>query len=436
MKFTFSGDYYFWIIDDVTLIETPRTDLEMSTWLYPFLSWGTPKDHISVDTVLPFATVINIGADAQSNFTTFFEVRQIVDNSLDAVIYADSVTFTETIAQGDTAEIQFVNRFAPEDFNVDRYAFVYSVVPDTTGGSVEASPGDNVHIGTFAITDSLFRKDGDNAGFGGFRPGSGGDYVVGNDYLISPLSPVQYEADSVFAAVRINDSEYPDGIPDQDFGVYLLKIIPEEFVFEGENSEWFNNPGLEIIGEALINFSVAPEGTLLGAPFTNQVDPGSPIMLEQGTEYRVLIPYTDNLANVFQAYGNVVEYGEFNNPSPLYSGGQWFAGFNGSPAAIIRFQITEAMEVNAPVLDVANKFEVTPNPASDFVRINLELVEVAERAAISLTNLNGVLIDQKVYSNLQQETTTFDVSALAAGNYFVRLITDAGVRVEKITIVK
>ena len=436
-KFIWDGDYYYWLIDDVSVIESPRNDLLLDGWLYPFASYATPQEHLGIDTVVGFARVINIGTDAQTNFTSHFRVYSINEDtdppSLGDVVYADSVVATESVAQGDTLDVNFT-RVSFDFLDPARYAFEYEISIDSTGGVSDITPEDNDFLEVFRVTDSLFAKT--TAPTFGTRPAADGGYTVGSDYLISDMTDLTYDiADSVFTAIDVDPAEYPDGLPDNDFGLFLLKIIPEEFIASGDNSEWFQNPGLEIVASTSINFVGIEPLTLVGAAWNNEQGAG-PVVLEPGAEYRVVFPFDDPFNTVEMAYSRDIDYGEFNSPSPIYVNQQWFGGFTSNPVAVLELQLRSLVEVNAPILDAANKFEVTPNPASDFVRVNLDLVDVAAKAAVTLTNVNGAVIDRQELTNLRQENLVFDVSELAAGTYFIQLATDAGVRVEKLTIVK
>ena len=437
-KFVWQGDYYYWLIDDVSIIETPRTDLVLDGWLYPFASYATPQEHLGFDTVAAFAQIINIGADAQTNFTTFFDIFEIDETtdppSLGNLVFSDSLTATETIANGDTLEVRFPN--TSFDFlTPQRYAFRYTVDTDTTGGVSDITPDDNVVAEFFEVTDSLFQKT-PRATFG-TRPAADGGYVVGSDFLMSDMADLMFlTADSVYAAIDVDPAEFPDGLPDNDFGLFLLRIIPEEFIASGDNSEWFQNPGLEIVGSTTINFAGVDPLTRLGAAWNNELDADSPLELEPGVEYRVVFPFDDPFNTVEMGYSRIIDYGEFNSPSPIYVNQQWFGGFTSNPVAALELQLRSETMVNVAELDAANKFEVTPNPATDLVQVNLELVDVAPRAVVVLMDVNGRLVEAREFTNLRQEGLRFDVSELAAGTYFVRLATDAGVRVEKLTVVK
>ncbi|TVQ15380.1 MAG: choice-of-anchor D domain-containing protein [Bacteroidetes bacterium] len=83
-------------------------------------------------------------------------------------------------------------------------------------------------------------------------------------------------------------------------------------------------------------------------------------------------------------------------------------------------------EVYVPQLEQADSFKMFPNPASN----NVTLIS-SEAAIVSVIDLNGqVLITQRI----QQEQTILDTSMLKSGVYLVRLQSQKGSMVKKLTI--
>ncbi len=90
--------------------------------------------------------------------------------------------------------------------------------------------------------------------------------------------------------------------------------------------------------------------------------------------------------------------------------------------------------VNTNEIKGLERISMFPNPASDQVRLQLQL-QNAQRMEIAIFNILG-----KKVSSLQQESAIIDVdldlSRLTAGHYFVQISTEDGAHVERLEIVR
>ena len=72
--------------------------------------------------------------------------------------------------------------------------------------------------------------------------------------------------------------------------------------------------------------------------------------------------------------------------------------------------------------------EVFPNPSSDFVTLKVDFEEAAKDMNVKIYDINGRLIQDVNYQNVQNQQFTFDVSDFVRGNYFIRVQTENGFR--------
>ena len=108
-------------------------------------------------------------------------------------------------------------------------------------------------------------------------------------------------------------------------------------------------------------------------------------------------------------------------------------GFGRDVVPVVRLNVS--LKTNTEVaLDPANKVEITPNPANNVINLNVDLVENQERVSIRILDVNGRLVMDQPYLNLQRETMQFDVSGYPAGAYFLHFITESGVRTERFIV--
>lgn len=108
----------------------------------------------------------------------------------------------------------------------------------------------------------------------------------------------------------------------------------------------------------------------------------------------------------------------------LYVGG-WGGGYKG----IIRLHLsgfTDAKEELA-----ANKMAISPNPATDVLRLELSLESAAKEVEAKIIDFNGKEIIYRKFNNVKNGNFIFDTSNLVSGTYFLSVNTPEGLRSEK-----
>ena len=51
VRFTWNGRYYYWLIDDVQIVETPKHNIALGDFFYPAASYAQPVTLIDTDTM-------------------------------------------------------------------------------------------------------------------------------------------------------------------------------------------------------------------------------------------------------------------------------------------------------------------------------------------------------------------------------------------------
>jgi hypothetical protein len=74
-----------------------------------------------------------------------------------------------------------------------------------------------------------------------------------------------------------------------------------------------------------------------------------------------------------------------------------------------------------------NGIEIFPNPAKN--NITIEIPQIVEEITLTISNINGKELTSQ---QIRDSTTQIDISNLASGIYFVKLITEKTVEVRKI----
>lgn len=81
-----------------------------------------------------------------------------------------------------------------------------------------------------------------------------------------------------------------------------------------------------------------------------------------------------------------------------------------------------------------SKLSLSPNPASNFINLNLELDEVADLVTVRIMDMNGRLVKTQEFENVQAGTFSFDLSGMANGSYFMGVYTPEGFRAKKFQV--
>ena len=236
------------------------------------------------------------------------------------------------------------------------------------------------------------------------------------------------------------------------------------------DSVWVPEPGANVIGINIYNADADGDGTydlssswddlgsgqvgfatyeftgtegvdsLISVPVTNFN--GDPLTLDPNSAYYVSLVYDGNLAGTGRCvrFSNTLDvnyFGYTGLPStPLYLGSLFGGGWAG--AMVIQRLELEGFEpgtsVKPNLLD-DTKISVTPNPAVDQVRVELNLEQEGQNVAVSLLDFTGQSVRTQVVKNFTNGTQiTMNASDLPSGSYVVWVRTAEGSTMKKIMI--
>lgn len=100
-------------------------------------------------------------------------------------------------------------------------------------------------------------------------------------------------------------------------------------------------------------------------------------------------------------------------------GNELYNGINAAKKTDIGFNVSSISSVNE--IEGLNGFELTPNPASDFVTIDINLENSIEGEFVITNQIGQVVYTSEVKTINSQHVETFDVSTFSNGVYFVQL---------------
>ncbi len=423
VKFIFDADYYFWIIDDVSIIERPSFDLKLGDFFYSPASYAQPVSQIGTDTMGFSVDVYNIGSADQSD--VMLKVEILKGNT---VVYTDEINIGTLPKESPDSTYSFDDLFAPNMLTTGVHRLRYSISSSNTDFDLS----NNAVEQQFRVTNDYFAKDdGDNDFVGGLQPGGGGDYAVGNLYNTSSNWVDQYQATKAVFSCAVNPD---DPIAGKTVSIYLMgvndDVLPDWSNFDDQVLDVSTNPSLTLLGFNTHEFQNYTNYADVSVDLVDIEEGDAGVPLEPGKRYLLMVEYNDEASSIFQAFNTKINYFQF---STVLLGSDWFlGGFGVEEAAIARMFISlysTADEVSLP----DNSLKFYPNPANAYLNVDINLEEPT-LANITLADLNGRVISIDEVENAYQQSRQYDVSDLANGTYIVRIATKAGTKTKKFVV--
>ncbi len=436
IKFTFDGDFYFWIIDDVQIIQREANNLSANSFFAVPINAVTPISQ--VEPIIFQIDVENIGAVAQQNVNinvTIFDVT-IPGNPVRDTVFTANLA-AATIAPDSLFEnIPFSATFTPT--KVGNYLGVYTVTSDAE----DFDFSDNQRTFTFSVSDSTFSKEfratslnrPSNANWGQNEPRS---WAYGNYYYVTDGN---YFATST--SFIIGGSAENKGL---DLAAILYKWTDTNQNGNAEPEE------REFVGFAPYTIQGTETGnTLVTVPLLDLDD--EPVKLEDNTAYIMMLEYQVDRVDapiVNFGFSNLIDYNSAVFTSQIIGNPRYAAmlgiagnlsdatygsvGFGRGTVPVVRLNIQQA--VNTKNLTLAeNSVQVFPNPTSDYVIVDLNLEQSAKEVSILIFDITGKVVSSRKYQNLTKEKLELSVNELANGVYFLNVFTEAGRKTQKLVI--
>lgn len=161
--------------------------------------------------------------------------------------------------------------------------------------------------------------------------------------------------------------------------------------------------------------------------------------------YYISMAYDGNIAgtSVGPAFSSSLDEDYLNYPSTLLflpdaNGPRMYSGYSGA-SIVQRLSLQgfkpgdQLISTKVPQLS-ATKFSVTPNPANDMVRLNLNLSDVNATVGVTLIDFQGRSVGSQVLRNFLNGQITFDAAKLPSGAYSLWIRTAEGTAMTKVMI--
>jgi Secretion system C-terminal sorting domain/PA domain len=465
MKFEHVGNYYYWGIDDVVLINEFKADAQVNDNFYAAASsLRVPAGQLEE---MPFLTdVSNVGNDV----ATDVKVELVITDPQNA--NAELARLTNSYGTMEVGAI-IENKPFPDTYTPPatpgRYngSYVISSVADVTTANNTRSFFFDVTENTFA--NLLPEESVTPANYMSYvlTPWTVGTqvtyYSAGNIYYVKDgknvtIDKVRFGLANTIASINeagfINVDVYE--WVDEDGN---NECAPLERTKVGTNSVFLdasitNARKIELPIWALDDEGNAAEGvevdlkdktTYVVMAHTSPLDPSAPRFQ--------LLGYTGRTFSAFDRSTNysAVSYA-FDTLGIDRSAGSLF-GLTGTSAEDVEDRNYEIVQNGATqsavflemdvkqstsTFDIADKAQVNtfPNPASREIFIDVTLEKVSQNVRVDLVSIDGRTAVSKAFSNVQDSRLRLDLSGVVSGTYSVLIHTDKGLITRKVVVQK
>ena len=452
IRFGFKGDFYYWLIDDVKIIEAETYNLTSND---KHISQSTinPMSIYQIDPINFHSNVTNSGCENQNNI----ELNISGVNSNGNEIFNESRMIDSLTADERTDNQYISSPFIPEA-EVDNYTFTYTVTSDEHSG-----PNDNIASFDVDLVDEMvFRKENGEV-TGGLNP-----------YIYDTINKPQaywWEMGNIFFA--------PNAVSPEGLQLRFNKIS-----FKLKNHSEQNGRNFKICLykiqdqnlDSLLSRNMSAEITLLGtrsffipwdssglvtaslAPYQGEEDK---LNIEANTNYMASIQSDISIDfPMIVASNDLIDYSLTNSlarenangdpsqmrythaysialqdfrliPAPIE--GNTKNSFDGSAVPIIRlgYEVVEPSSTSRINENISLSF--SPNPVHSELRVNI-LAEVSMDMKVSILSINGQSIFSKTYQGISSLNEDFDVSDFANGVYMIHVQTKDGIQTKKFVV--
>ncbi|MBL4668268.1 MAG: T9SS type A sorting domain-containing protein [Flavobacteriales bacterium] len=399
--------HYFWMIDDIELVESIRNDIVATNGFYGFN--GYQYTRIPYTQIQPMDVSMiaeNIGSANQTGTHLTLDIN-------DGVSSVFNTNTNNTILNSlsiDTFEI--LNVWTPSG-NIGDWGKPYSVTLSIASDSTDTTPSNNeITFPPFEVNESVMALDdySANPGNGGGNPGPNGvtEYEAGNQFFI-PTSQNMTSIDIVTG-------------PNTPIGTFIDVVLYQiDFTTTpvSYNEKWRSTPSAITAGDIGIarNFSICGAiGSLVPGTYFAAVH--SFVDYEYGTSG------TNPGAGTPAAQHSAIRYPNMTTPNANSS-----FGLTNTPMIRLRFDICGAINDESKTLNSS----IHPNPSKGEFNITFDTRET-ETAALVVKNVIGQTIINKTINSIGQTTAKINLSNYDKGIYFLTITTPKGAETTKLIL--
>ncbi|MBR9923022.1 MAG: T9SS type A sorting domain-containing protein [Bacteroidetes bacterium] len=287
-------------------------------------------------------------------------------------------------------------------------------------------------VDAFVMTEDTFAPDrGDATGTAGpseeqFSLNGGFNYYYGTLQLTGE-EPNTVASQCVFGIS--NAADIFTGNPSFDI---INVVLYDTDVDDDDELDWSGGTGEsfdDLTPVAIGSYPITGnEGTdeLISVPLTTFT--GDPFQLMADHAYTVSIQYNGSIDEAFlpPAFLSTNDVSYFAYTTPLYLDNTLYNGGWAGEVVICRLIIDETTINYDDLSSLEGQAQLSPNPASDMINLELNLNEAAEEVRVDIMNYQGQIIETRDLGKVQEGTFEFGVSNLPAGMYLMSVKTSSG----------
>ena len=442
-KFVFDGDYYAWIIDDVSIVKLEDYNLRCNKNFYAIAeNFNTPV--AQARPYLFLNDIENVGAKPQAA-THYITVNQGATN-----VFRDSLKYSAFPIDSAIENKLFAQAFTPKTKGA--YTAIYSI----KGANADFDATDNVIQFPFSVSDSTFAKERSRSGSiqpsNSVAPGKDASWAFGNAFFVQKgkgfkSGTIEFALTNATAlkgtplTVSLREWEDTDGdssITNMD----ELKIVGllDYTIVGNEKSPALNTPVTKLTSVYAPNFDFAKK----------------PILLKDNTYYVAMLEF-DGTANptVTPAVGTSNEFdflptfftyaGEGKAATftsmlnlPGDSGAKFYrSGFGVGSTPMIRWNVVAVPSAAVEDTKLAETaVKVGPNPSSDYINVAFNFENTMQTEEVRIVDAAGRTVSTQNYKNIQVDNVTIDLNKYTNGMYEMYIKTDTGVTTKTFVVQK
>ena len=451
IRFVFAPDplgpqcYYFWVIDDVYVIDSPQGDPIIDGSWFPANRFNTPKSQIANDSMYFLMYVINRGT---TNKTDIKADVSLINDDLEITYFTDETTFD--LNAGDTT-IVFFKSFWPENLDTGFYKAIYSINVDnaaTTDGK-QYIQYFNVNANSFEgieSTDSIYSNIytiGDRSHGQAVSWQNGGEREA---YHIVYYKMADWVNNNSIDIIADNATFAIAGPSSYSANMYMWSVadtVDNQFYnfdfSQGLIVDNNDNNQLNYIGYASESIENGENYTDVTVPLYD-IDDEEGIRLEPNKKY-LLGNFWPKGDTYFQTWDNWYRgytrfYDQYNknyfisqNLSFLYidfgSGPRLYTVSDniGAWAIDLHLKIVAHTTATDDELLPDNSVTLVQNPVNTDLNVKVDFENTVDKATMVVHNINGDIIDMRTVKNIQKGSYKFYTGNLPVGTYIFTIFT-------------
>tara|TARA_B110000858_G_scaffold6362_1_gene7008 strand:- start:412 stop:2271 length:1860 start_codon:yes stop_codon:yes gene_type:complete len=409
------GSGYAWLVDDLKITVPPENDIQnVSSWIFGENSGGaeygrTPISQVEQNYFIG-SSVYNYGSVDQTNVVSngnFSGPTTLTSSTISSIIESDS-----------TKAIESLNSVS---LSVGNYTGSVTVISmgDTLGS---ANFDNNTYLRNFEITNDVYSLDGignhpaDYESIGSLGSNSWAD--VSDGLVCGTFYPLRQEEtlNSVKAFITSSTMAQSEVI------LYILDSL--SFTSGLFSNSIFTSELYTVTAQDVNNgFIDIPVANNIGWDPINNTSTWENVTLGIGGYYAAIELYSGgNTYDIRILDDNTVG-------QPAWSSAIWYPGdqaYSNGNAFAIRMNFGASVDL---VESSANKLQIFPNPAKDFLGITLENNLPSE---LTLMDVSGKVVLEKTFTN----SSNINLSNFNNGIYFLSISNNSKIVTKRVNVVK